>query len=136
MAFSTITQNTKLTWTQIQEIKTAITNARNDDVTKSRVGSNELGFDDTGKNSKLSAAWISAVTGYINTLQGTCVCNCNYCTCNCNYCTCNCNYSCTCNCNYCTCNCNNCTCNCQYCTCNCNYCTCNCNYRCTCNCNY
>lgn len=45
----------------------------------------------------------------LDTLNGLCVCNCNYsCTCNCAYaCTCNCNYACTCQCNYsCTCNCN------------------------------
>ena len=132
MAFSTITQNTKLTWAQIEEIKTAITNARNDDVDKDRVSSNDMGFDSTGKNSVLKASWITSVGKYINTLQGTCTCNCNYCACNCNYCTCNCNYNCTCNCNYCTCNCNY-----SQCACNCNYsCTCNCNHRCTCNCAY
>ena len=45
----------------------------------------------------------------LDTLNGLCVCNCNYsCTCNCAYaCTCNCNYACTCQCQYsCTCKCN------------------------------
>ena len=63
----------------------------------------------------------------LDTINDTCVCNCNYsCTCNCNYsCTCNCDYSCTCNCaNSCSCNCNygagySCSCNGHvYCRCN------------------
>lgn len=123
----------KMTWAQINQIKTAINNCRSKD------NGSAFTWDATGAESVAVGSWIQTVRGYINTLQATCVCNCNYCTCNCNYCTCNCNY-CTCQCNYCTCqcncNCNYCTCDCNYCACNCNYCTCQCNHSCTCNCNY
>lgn len=58
------------------------------------------------------ASYFATLRSQMNTLEASCVCNCDYaCTCNCNYaCTCNCNYSpCSCNCNYgCTCDCLNC----------------------------
>ena len=98
--------------------------------------------DDMEDADMVDGSAMRTLRGRLNTLETSCVCDCNYaCTCQCNYdCTCNCNYACTCNCNYdCTCQCNYaCTCQCNYsCTCNCNYpCTCNCNYSCTCNCNY
>ena len=111
------------------------------DQCRSKDGLSSFTYRDTYKDYCLAAGTID-FRNHINTLELTCLCQCNYCTCDCNYCTCDCNYCtcdcnyCTCQCNYCTCQCNYCTCDCNYCTCNCNYCPCNCNYSCTCNCNY
>lgn len=56
----------------------------------------------------ITSVGINIFRNFVNILQQTCICNCNYdCACNCNYCPCNCNY-CTCNGAY------SCTCNCAY----------------------
>lgn len=84
-------------------VKKAIDDCRNFDVKKnsslkkfSYTSSYEPG-DIITKNG------LTTMRNYINILQNTCVCDCNWtCTCNCDHCACDCNH-CACDCNVCSC---------------------------------
>ena len=160
----TIAETVEISYTELQEIRTALnveksvrslsstywsTLLERAEITTSEFSAIKNVIDECrSRDSDPAFSWIltaavqNEINAYLviefrnftNILQDKCICQCNYCTCNCNYCTCDCNY-CTCQCQYCTCDCNYCTCQCQYCTCDCNFCTCQCQY-CTCQCQY